>query len=211
MHIRQVLRPALALALLFFAGPAVTRSVPTPVGIRRRRRDPDTIALVQMVDAAISLHRRSRPATLRKAIFRWWDSVHLIRGQNGVYVPLPSPSIRRRCGRRKSAFISARLKESAPGGRFGIDASSCGQQAGAVHAAEIFVGQRELHAEAGGRPHHAGDCAASGDYELFVAVKERSSVPAAAAAKPPPAPLPQPRTGLLRHAVLAPDFRSWIC
>ena len=38
-----------------------------------------------------------------------------------------------------------------------------------------------------------------GDYELFVAVKERSSVPAAAAAKPPTPPRSQDRTASSRR------------
>ena len=210
MHIRQVLGPALALALLFFAGPAVAQRANTNQNQAPKAPDPDTIALVQMVDAAILAAPTVQAGdTMQGDIPLKWDSVHLIRGQNGVYVPFTvtfDPSSVRTS--EVGIYIRAIEKSQLPAVVSALTPPPAGSKpAQSTLPKYSWDNVNYMQKPADGRITRA-IALPPGDYELFVAVKERSSVPAAAAAKPPAAPAPAARTGLLRHAVLAPDFNK---
>jgi uncharacterized lipoprotein YbaY len=214
MHIRQLLGPALALALCFSAGPALAQRSSTnqnPSPTPRPAPDPDTVTLVQLVDAAIVAAPNVQVGDTSKGdIPLKWESAHFIKGLNGVYIPFtisfdPS-SIRtsdvslyiRAVEKSQLAAVVTVLAPPAPA------AGSKPQQPPAalkypwdnVHFLQKPVDGRITRAIA----------LPPGDYELFVSVKERSASPTAALSSPPGSPIA--RTGLLRHAVLAPDFNK---
>ena len=206
MHIRQLLGPALALALLISAGPAVAQrgnnQNPPP-----KAPDPDTVALVQMVDAAIL----AAPAvqvgdSAQGDIALKWESSHLIRGQNGVYVPFTvtfDPSSVRTS--ELGIYIRAIEKGQLPAVVTALTPPPAGSKPSQPPALPKYSWDNVhyLQKPADGRITRA-IALPPGDYELFVAVKERLA-PAGAAKNQGTSPA---RNGLLRHAVLAPDFNK---
>ena len=212
MHIRQLFGPALALTLLA-AGPAFAQrsSTSQTPSSSRPAPDPDTVALVQLVDADILAAPTVQVDDSSKGdIPLKWESAHFIKGQNGVYIPFtirfdPS-SIRtsdvsiyvRAVEKGQLATVAAALAPPPP-------ASSSKPQTPPAAPRYPWDNVHFLLKPLDGRITRA-IALPPGDYELFVAVKERSAAPAAAVSNPPGSPIA--RTGLLRHAVLAPDFNK---
>lgn len=208
MHIRQLLGP-LALALLFSAGPAVAQRANTNQNQPPRQPDPDTVSLVQMVDAAIVAAPSVQAGdTAQGDIALKWESAHFIRGQNGVYVPYTiafDPASVRTSD--VGIYIRAVEKSQLPAVVSVLTPPPAGSKPTQTPAMPKYAWDNVhyLQKPADGRVTRA-IALPPGDYELFVAVKERSAAPAAAPASPPATP--SARSGLLRHAVLAPDFNK---
>src|SRR5688500_15692778 len=91
MRIRRLLGAVVALLLLYSASPLVAQQRGTtgqPAPQTPRPPDPDTVALVQMVDAAIVKAPAAQAEDTRQGdIVLNWEAAHFIKGQNGVYVP----------------------------------------------------------------------------------------------------------------------------
>jgi hypothetical protein len=212
MHIRQLLGPVLALALCF-AGPALAQRTSTnqkPSPTTRPAPDPDTVALVQLVDAAIVAAPTVQVGDTSKGdIPLKWESAHFIKGQNGeVYIPFTisfDPSSIRTSD--VSLYIRAIEKSQLPavGAALAPPAPAAGSKPQQLPAVPKYPWDNVhfLQKPVDGRITRA-IALPPGDYELFVAVKERSASPTAALSNPPGSPIA--RTGLFRHAVLAPDF-----
>jgi hypothetical protein len=211
MYIRQLLGSGLALALLFSGGAAVAqqRGNQNPQA-KPTQPDPDTIALVQFVDSAIVAAPTVQAGdTATGDIPLKWESAHSIKGANGVYIPFTV------------SFDPAAVRTS----DIGIYVRAVDRNQLPAVVATLTP---PAAPPAGGKPpqppmppKYAWDnvnflpkpadgkitraiALPPGDYDLFVAVKERSaSQPPAANAAAPAA-----RSGLLRHAVLAPDFNK---
>lgn len=211
MHIHRLL--GFALVLLISAGPVVAQrggANQNPSQTPRTQPDPDTVALVQMVDAAIVAAPTVQVGdTTKGEIALKWESAHFIKGQNGVYIPFtisfdPS-SIRtsdvgiyiRAVEKRQLPAVVAALTPPAP------PAAGGKPQPPPAPPKYVWDNVHYLQKPAEGRITRA-IALPPGDYELFVAVKERSVAPVAAATSP--AGSPAAKSGLLRHAVLAPDF-----
>lgn len=209
MNIRQLPGPALALALLLSAGPVVAQRANTNQKEAPKAPDPDTVALVQMVDAAILAAPTVQAGdTAQGDIALKWDSAHLIRGQNGVYVPFTvtfDPASVRTS--EVGVYVRAVEKSQLPAAVSALTPPPAGSKPAQSPAPPRYSWDNVnyLQKPADGRITRA-IALPPGDYELFVAVKERSTPPTAKPANPP-AP-PAARTGLLRHAVLAPDFNK---
>jgi hypothetical protein len=206
MHIRELLGRALALALLFSAGPALAQRANTNQN-QPPKPDPDTIALVQMVDAAILAAPTVQVGdTTQGDITLKWDSAHLIRGQNGVYVPFTvtyDPASVRTSD--IGIYVRAVEKSQLPAVVSALTPPPAGSKPPQTPALPKYAWDNVhyLPKPADGRITRA-IALPPGDYELFVAVKERSVAPTAAVTNPPGTPAS--RSGLVRHAVLAPDF-----
>src|SRR5215510_3222468 len=88
MYMRQLLGLGFALALCLSAAPAVAQRGNAPQPAPARTPDPDTVALVQLVDAAIVAAPTVQAGDTTKGdIVLKWESAHFIKGQNGVYIP----------------------------------------------------------------------------------------------------------------------------
>ena len=205
MHIRQLLGPTMALALLS-AGPAIAQRANTNQNQAQKAPDPDTVALVQMVDAAILAAPGVQAGdTAQGDVVLKWESSHLIRGQNGVYVPFTvtfDPSSVRTS--ELGIYVRAVEKGQLPAVVTALTPPPAGSKPPAQPPALPKYAWDNVHylqKPADGRITRA-IALPPGDYELFVAVRERS----AAAAKNQATPAA--RNGLLRHAVLAPDFNK---
>ena len=210
MHIRQLPGPVLALALLFSVGPVVAQRANTNQNQAPKAPDPDTIALVQLVDAAILAAPTVQTGdTAQGEVALKWDSAHFIRGQNGVYVPFTitfDPSSVRTS--EIGVYIRAIEKSQLPGVVSVLTPPPAGSKPPAqppMPPKYSWDNVSYLQKPADGRITRA-IALPPGDYELFVAVKERSNAPPAKPANGPAAPAA--RNGLLRHAVLAPDFNK---
>ena len=214
MHIRQLLGPILAVALCFSAGPALAQRTSTnqnPSPTPRPAPDPDTVALVQLVDAAIVAAPTVQTGDTSKGeIPLKWESAHFIKGQNGVYIPFTisfDPASIRTSD--VSLYIRAIEKSQLPavGAALAPPAPAAGSKPQQLPAAPKYPWDNVhfLQKPADGRITRA-IALPPGDYELFVAVKERSASPTAALSNPPGSPIA--RTGLFRHAILAPDFNK---
>src|SRR5688500_17143905 len=208
MHIRQLPGRALALALLFAAGPAVAQRANTNQNQAPKAPDPDTVALVQMVDAAILAAPTVQAGdTAQGDIALKWDSAHFIRGQNGVYVPFTvtfDPASVRTS--EVGIYIRAVEKGQLPAAVAAVTPPPAGSKPSQSTLPKYsWDNVNYLQKPADGRITRA-IALPPGDYELFVAVRERSNPPAAAATNPPATP--SARNGLLRHALLAPDFNK---
>ena len=209
MHIRQLSGPALALAVLFSAGPVVAQRPNTNQKEAPKAPDPDTVALVQMVDAAILAAPTVQAGdTAQGEIALKWDSAHLIRGVNGVYVPFTvtfDPASVRTS--EVGVYVRAVEKSQLPAVVSALTPPPAGSKPAqpSMPPKYSWDNVNYLQKPADGRITRA-IALPPGDYELFVAVKERSTAPTAKPANPPAAP--DSRNGLLRHAVLAPDFNK---
>ncbi len=205
--------PGLSLALLLCLVAVPTLAHPNQASqaaqMPRPQPDPDTVALVQFVDAAIV----AAPAVAagdrtQGDIAIRWDSAHFIKGQNGAYVPFTvsfdPASVRstdvavyiRAIHKSQLSAVAATLSPPAP------------SPAGAVRPVLPKYAWDNVHflpRPTDGRITRAV-ALPPGDYELFVAVKERTS-PAPTVTSTPPTAMP-PRSGLLRHSVVAPDFNK---
>ena len=215
MHIRRLLGTGLALALLFSAAPAVAQrsnTNPNPPQTLRTQPDPDTVALVQLVDAAIVAAPivQVGDTTVGDIVLKW-ESAHFIKGQNGVYVPF-TISFDPSSIRTSDVGIYVRAVEK---GQLSAVAASLTPPAAPAAGAKpptppavpkySWDNVHFVPKPADGRITRAL-ALPPGDYELFVALKERSVSPTAAVTNPPGTQ--SSRNGLLRHAVLAPDFNK---
>ena len=209
MNIRRLPGFAFAVALLVAASnPAVVRGEQNQ-DAARPQPDADTIALVQMVDASI-VAQPTVPATdtAQGDIAMKWESAHFIKGQNGAYIPFTvsfDPSSIR--SSNVALYIRAveRSQLSAAAAALTPAAPAAGSKPKTAPAPRKYAWDNVhfLPKPADGRITRALALPA-GEYELFVAVKERSPASPAVTATPPiTAPS---RSGLLRHAVTAPDF-----
>jgi hypothetical protein len=208
MHIRRLLSLGAALALFLSAVPAAAqRNNSNPPPQARTQPDPDTVVLVQLVDAAIVASPTVQIGDAAKGdIALKWESAHFIKGQNGVYVPFAV------------SFDPASVKTSDVGIYIrAVEKGQLANVAAALTPPPAAAGNKPAPAPAA--PRYAWDNVAfvqkpadgritraialpPGDYELFVALKERAAAPAAANS---PA-TPTAKSGMLRHALLAPDF-----
>ena len=213
MYIRQLFGPALALTLLT-AGPAFAQRNSTsqiPAQTSRPAPDPDTVALVQLVDAAILAAPTVQIVDSSKGdVPLKWESAHFIKGQNGVYIPFTisfDPSLIRTSD--ISIYVRAIEKSqlAAVATALAPPPPAAGNKPPPPPVAPRYPWDNVhfLPKPGDGRITRA-IALPPGDYELFVAVKERSAAPAAALSPPPGSPIA--RTGLLRHAVLALDFNK---
>ena len=212
MRIRRLLGAVLAHMLLYSAGPLVAQQRGTtaqPAPQTPRPPDPDTVALVQMVDAAIVKMPTTQAEDTRQGdIVLNWAAAHFIKGQNGVYVPFtlafdPS-SVRtsevalyiRAVQKSQLAAVATALTPPAPGSKPTQPPPVPKYDWDNVHFLQKPADGRITRAIA----------LPTGDYELFIALKERSVAPTAAAANPPGTPTA--KSGLLRHPLQAPDFNK---
>jgi len=206
MHIRQLPGLGVALALFLSAVPAVAQrgnpNQPAPA----RTPDPDTVTLVQLVDATIVADQAVQVGdTAKGEIALKWESAHFIRGQNGVYIPFTvsfEPSSIRTS--EVSIYIRAVDKGQLPSVVAALTPAPAGGNKPSQQAAPpkyVWDNVHFLQKPADGRITRA-IALPPGDYEVFVAVKERSVAPTNSSGTP------AAKTGLLRHAVLAPDFNK---
>jgi len=211
MHIRRLPGLAVALAVLSFTAPAVAQRGGSNQPPARPQPDPDTVALVQLVDAAIVAAPTVQVGdTTKGEIALKWNSSHFIKGQNGVYVPFTvtfdPESIRtsdvslyvRAVEKDRVPLVAAALTPPA------APAAGSKQPPPPAPAKYAWDNVHFLQKPADGRITRA-IALPPGDYEVFVAVRERSVSPTAPSNPPGSPPV---RTGLLRHAVLAPDFNK---
>ena len=212
MQIRRLSGLAIALAVFLFAPQLVAQRANNNQPPTRTQPDPDTVALVQLVDAAIVAAPTVQVGdTTKGEIALKWDSAHFIKGQNGVYVPFTltfdPASIRtsdvsiyvRAVEKDRLPLIAAALTPPA------APAAGSKQPPPSAPPKYAWDNVHFVQKPADGRITRA-IALPPGDYELFVAVKERSVSPPASGNSPPGSP--SVRTGLLRHAVLAPDFNK---
>ena len=209
MHIGRLPGFGFTLALLLTVGnPALARADQSQQP-PRPQPDADTVALVQMVDASIVAEPTVQAADRNQGdIAIKWESAHFIKGQNGAYIPitvsLDPSSIRssnvalyiRAVEKSQLALAAAALTPAAPAG---------GNKPKPAPALPKYAWDNVnfLPKPADGRITRAVALPA-GDYELFVALKERS--PSSSTVTTIPSTTAPSRTGLLRHAVTAPDF-----
>jgi len=211
MQIRRLPGLVVVLAVFVLAAQAVAQRGNSNQPPARPQPDPDTVSLVQLVDAAIVAAPTVQVGDTTKGdIALKWDSAHFIKGQNGVYIPFTltfdPASIRtsdvsiyvRAVERDRLPLVVAALTPPAapPAGK---------QPPPSAPPKYAWDNVHFLQKPADGRITRA-IALPPGDYELFVAVKERSVSPTSAVSSPPGSP--PARTGVLRHAVLAPDFNK---
>ena len=205
MHIGRLSRCAFAL-LFISAGAAAAqqRGTQNPQPQTPRPPDPDTVALVQLVDAAIvaspavqAVDRAQGELAIK------WESSHFIKGQNGSYVPFTvtfDPSVIR--STEVALYVRAIEKSQVPAAVAALTPAP----ANSKPRPDPKYAWDKVHFLA--KPSDGRITRAlalpPGEYELFVAMKERStSVPMVTSTPPTASPS---RSGLLRHAVAAPDF-----
>src|SRR5687767_5248591 len=88
MHIRRLPGLAVAVAVFLSGAQAAAQRANSNQTPAKTQPDPDTIALVQLVDAAIVAAPTVQVGdTTKGEIALKWDSSHFIKGQNGVYIP----------------------------------------------------------------------------------------------------------------------------
>jgi hypothetical protein len=210
MHMRRLSGLATALTLFLFAVPAIAQRGNTGQPAARTP-DPDTVALVQLVDAAILAAPTVQTGDTTKGdIALKWESAHFIKGQNGVYVPFtvsfdPSSVKTSEVG----IYIRAIEKGQLPNVVAALTPTpaAAGNKPQAAPPASPRYSWDNVHflpKPADGRITRA-IALPPGDYEVFVALKERSAATSSATTSPG---TPSARNGLLRHAVLAPDFNK---
>jgi hypothetical protein len=210
MQIHRVSGLVVALALCLSAGPLHAQRGNTNQN-KPPQPDPDTIALVQMVDAAILASAAAQPGDRTQGdVPLKWESEHLIKGQNGIYVPFTvafdSSAIKtsdvalyiRAVDRSQLAAVTAALTPppAAQGGK---------PQQPAAPPKYSWDNVTFLQKPADGRITRAV-ALPPGEYDLYVAVKERvapGTPPAANAAAAPAA-----KSGVLRHTLSTPDFNK---
>ena len=187
---------------------AAQRSGPTSQAVQmpRPQPDPDTVALVHFVDAAIVAAPVVQTSDQTQGdIPLKWESAHFIKGQNGAYIPFSvsfDPALARSTD--VAVYIRAVEKSQLPGVAAALSpASAAGTRPPAPRYAWDNV--HFLPRPTDGRITRA-IALPPGDYELFVAVKERTS-PAPTVTSTPPTAMPL-KTGLLRHPLTAPDFNK---
>jgi hypothetical protein len=203
----RLLGLGLALALCLSAAPVIAqRGSNQP---QRPQPDADTVALVQSVDAAIVASPAAQTADQTQGeIPLKWESAHFIKGQNGVYVPYTiafDPAAVKTAD--VAVYIRAVEKSQLPTVAAALTppAAAQGNKPAQPPAVPKYAWDNVhfLQKPADGRITRAIALPA-GDYELFIALKERSAAATAPAATA--APAGAARVGLLRHPLHAPDY-----
>jgi hypothetical protein len=236
MQIRRVLALGVAIALGATATPALAqrnnnnRNQPQQ---QRPAADPDTIALVRLVDSAIvtDAGAAAAPAVTSTSttapsagsgdktqgeIPLKWETNHFVKGQGGItYIPFTvtfDPAavsttdvalyIRVVRQDQMAAAVAALTPPATPPA-----GNNRGQQP-AAPAVPTYAWDNiaVIKKPADGKLTRA-IALPPGDYVAFIALKERSAPPADAKAAATAAAAPM-KTGLLRHAVTAPDFNK---
>ena len=203
MHIGRLSRCAFAVLFLSAGAAAAQRGTQNPQQ-QTPRPDPDTVALVQLVDAAIVAAPAVKTSDRTQGeIAIKWESSHFIKGQNGSYVPFTvtfDPSVVR--STEVALYVRAIEKSQVPAAAAALTPSP----ANSKQRPDPRYAWDKVHflpKPSDGRITRAL-ALPGGEYELFVAMKERSTSVPMVTSTPPTAP--PPRSGLLRHAVAAPDF-----
>jgi hypothetical protein len=207
MLMRRLAALLLSWALLILATPAAAQrgQASQPV---RPQPDPDTVALVQLVDATIVAAPAPRATDQTQGdIAVKWEAAHFIKGQNGSYMPFTvsfDPSLVR--SSEIAVYIRAVDRKALPAVAAALTPSAQTAAARAADATPPRYAWDNVHFAAtptDGRITRA-IAIPPGQYELFVTVKERTSAAPNVTSTPPTAP--PLRTGLLRHPVDVPDF-----
>ena len=209
MHTRRLRGLGLALALILSAGPAAAQRG-SQNQQTRPQPDPDTVALVQLVDAAIVAAPTAHAGDRAQGdVAIRWESAHFIKGQNGAYVPF-TVSFDPSSIRSSDVAIYIRAVEKS---QIAVAAAALAQPTAPAAGSKPQPGPSRpkyawdhVHFQkkpADGRVTRALELP-PGDYELLVAVKERTTSGPAVTTVPPT--VPSARHGLLRHPVVAPDF-----
>lgn len=207
MSIGRLPGSCVALMLWLSAPPAAAQHVdpPSQAQTPRPQPDPDTVALVQFVDAAIVAAPGLQTSDHTQGdIPLKWESAHFIKGQNGTYIPF-SVSFDPSLARSAAVAVYVRAIEKS---QLSAVVSALTQPASSTAAPRASAPKYAwdnvhfLPRPPDGRITRAV-ALPPGDYELFVALKERSSPPTVTSTFPTAQP---PRNGLLRRPVTAPDF-----
>jgi hypothetical protein len=209
MYIHRLLGLGLALALCLSAAPVTAQRG----GTQPQRPDSDTVALVQAVDAAIVAMPAAQTSDQTQGeIPVKWESAHFIKGQNGVYVPYTisfDPAAVKTTD--IAVYIRAVEKSQLPAVAATLTPPAAAQGSKPPQPPPVpkypWDNVHFLQKPADGRITRA-IALPPGEYEVFIALKERS---AAATAAPPAATPPaagSARVGLLRHPLNAPDFNK---
>lgn len=210
MHNRQLRGFGLALALILSAGPATAQRGNQSQQTARPQPDPDTVALVQLVDAAMVASPTAQAGDRTQGdIAIRWESAHFIKGQNGAYIPFTvsfDPSSIRSSD--VAIYIRAVEKSQISGAAAALTPQTAPTTANKPQPAPSApkYAWDNVHFQkkpADGRVTRAL-ALPPGDYELLVAVKERTTSGPAMTTIPPT--VPSARHGLLRHPLVAPDF-----
>jgi len=183
MHIRRLPGLVVALAVFLSGAQAAAQRANSNQQPARTQPDPDTIALVQLVDASIVAAPTVQAGdTTKGEIALKWDSAHFIKGQNGVYIPFTltfAPASIRTS--EMSIYVRAVEKDRLPlvGAALTPPAAPAAGGKPAPASTPPKYAWDNVHflaKPADGRITRAIALPA-GDYELFVAVKERSVSP----------------------------------
>ncbi len=204
MHIGRF--PGFLVVITLFSAPLSAQRPQTPAQPSRPQPDPDTVALVHLVDAAIvaSPTVQATDQTQGEIAIKW-DSSHFIKGQNGSYMPFTvtfDPASLRSSD--VAIYLRAVDRKVLPAVVASLSPAQPAAATKPAPAAPKYAWDNVhfMSKPADGRITRAISVP-PGDYELFVAVKERTGAPAVTST-PPIAP--PSRTGLLRHGLNAPDF-----
>jgi len=190
MQIRRVIAVCVALFFAVGASLALAQKAEKDQKKRSKQEQQDIEALVKLVDG-VSMSQQQAPADLTVT----WDSNHFVKGQDGkTYIPF--------------TIAVDRSKLSSPGIAMYVRAVAKTPQAAASADDQKDDKKKSDRVEYPWDNVHFLDVPASGkisramavpggDYELFVAVKEKTS----GDRKQPPA-----KAGLLQHDLSVPDF-----
>jgi len=232
MHIRRVVGLGLALALLVSAVPTLAQRNNNNRQQQQQQQqkmpaDPDTIALVQLVDA-VATGAQPAPSDITVA----WDNNHFVKGQNGVtYIPftlavdraqLPSPTVAlyvRIVNKNQAAAAAAAAAAPAPAAapaqgnnnNNNRNNNNRNQQAAPAAPPPPTYAWDNIHfidIPADGKLARAV-ALQPGEYEAFIAMKERAPAPPAGQ-KPNPqaAPAAPGKMTVLRRDLTVPDFNK---
>ena len=205
MRTRQSAGWGIVLALGLAAHPVLAQrggdGSSAPARPQPSQADPDTVALVQMVDAAIvSTPEAQNGDRIQGDLPLKWEAAHFIKGQNGVYIPFTiafDPAMVKTS--EIAVYIRAVERGQLPAVAGALASPARGGKSAPPPAPRYaWDNVHFLRKPADGRITRA-IAVAPGDYDLMVAVKERSTAGGGPAT-------PAGTSGLLRHSLSAPDF-----
>jgi len=194
MQIRQVLAFSLALVLLASAGPVLAQRDNRPQ--QPAPADPDTVTLVRLVDAVAM---GSQPAPMDIEVK--WDTNHFVKGQAGVtYIPFTLSIDRTAMGTPSAALYIRVVDKNQP--------APAAPPTAAAPPRYAWDNINFIQIPADGKVSRA-IALQPGEYEAFIAVKERSA-PVDPKAKPAPnaAAVPAGKVAVHRHSLSVPDFNA---
>jgi len=224
MQIRRVLAASLAVVALASAGPVLAQrnnqnNRPQPP---QMQADPDTVTLVRLVDA-VSMEQQPAPSDIPVA----WDSNHFVKGQGGItYIPF-TVSIDRAAMAAPAAALYIRVVDKAQAAA-AAPAAAAPAPAPPANNNSRNNNQKPPAPAAPAPPRYAWDninfidipadgklsraiALQPGEYEAFIAVKERS-IPAPVDPKAKPAPAAAPvvpgKITVYRRDLSVPNFNG---